>query len=146
VESRARPRRNQNVFDVEGVVKTKAGAEQAGSRIDGEPRASCSRNERTAVHEAHGTLGTYGDDRGAAVRGRDDVPVETTDWGFSSAERNFSSTARSRMPISATDRRLFSPNGDGNLDEIELEVRASELSSRPSTCTPRSRRRPAGSR
>lgn len=123
----------RNVFDVEGVVEDEAGADYTLrlTRIDGLPRDIKFEETRgLAIHEAHGTLGTYGDNKfEPPFAGETTFQLETTDWGgfLQCTERNFFFDGEVEDADTAIDRTLFSPNGDGNLDELELEVRASEL-------------------
>ncbi|HEY7700645.1 MAG TPA: hypothetical protein VIE88_19605, partial [Vicinamibacteria bacterium] len=123
----------RNVFDVEGVVEDEAGADYRlrMTRIDGKDQDLVfEETRRLETHEVHGPLGTYGDDKKEPpFSGETTFQLEVTDWGgfLECKERTFFFDGEVEDADSVVDRTLFSPNGDGNLDFVELDVRASEL-------------------
>ncbi|HEY7700470.1 MAG TPA: hypothetical protein VIE88_18730, partial [Vicinamibacteria bacterium] len=112
----------RNVFDVEGAVDDEAGADYRLrlTSIDGRPQDLVFEETRgLGIHEAHGPLGTYGDELDEPpFAGETTFRLEATDWGgfLECTERTFFFDGEVEDADSATDRTLFSPNGDGNLD------------------------------
>ena len=126
----------RNVFDVEGVVDDDVAAEyrlvlsrdgQAGLTFEISPPLVVPLGAAGGFRIA-GTLGTYGDDE-PAFTGDATLRLEASDWGGAlvCTETNFFFDGEVEGAGLRSDLRLFSPNGDGTLDDVTLEIESQEL-------------------
>ena len=128
----------RNVFDVEGLVDDDVAAEYRLVLLrDGQKDLPFFESQSlrlplggaTGFRKA-GTLGTYGDDEDEpAFTGDATLRLEALDWGGAlvCTETNFFFDGEVEGAGLRADVRLYSPNGDGTLDDLTLEIESQEL-------------------